>query len=147
MQEGAAPFVSFLPTLNASLNSLSAILLACGFAAIKKKNIRVHRAFMLAAFCVSVLFLVFYVIYHAQAGSTRFTGTGWIRPLYFAILISHVILAIVILPMAIATLRRGLGGRYEEHRRIARWTWPVWMYVSVTGVAVYLLLYHVGGAR
>lgn len=142
MQDGSASLVSFLPTVNASLNSLGAILLACGFVAIKKKNIPVHRAFMLSAFGVSVVFLVCYVIYHAQAGSTPFLGTGWIRPLYFAILISHILLAILILPLAIATLRRGLQGRYEEHRRIARFTWPMWMYVSVTGVVVYLMLYH-----
>ena len=144
MHEGLGPFVSLLPTVNASLNFLSAILLACGFVAIRRQRVPVHRAFMLAAFSVSVLFLVCYVIYHAQAGSTRFTGTGWLRPVYFAVLISHVLLAMAILPMAIATLRRGLGGRYQEHRRIARWTWPVWMYVSVTGVVVYLMLYHLG---
>ena len=100
-----------------------------------------------SAFGVSILFLISYVIYHAQAGSTPFPGSGWLRPLYFTILISHVILAIVILPMAIMTLRRALDGRFEEHRRIARWTWPVWMYVSVTGVAVYVLLYHIAAAR
>ena len=147
MQVDPTSFVANLPTLNATLNSLSAILLTCGFVAIRRKNVHVHCACMLSAFGVSILFLISYVIYHAQAGSTPFPGSGWLRPLYFTTLISHVILAIVILPMAIMTLRRALGGRFEEHRRIARWTWPVWMYVSVTGVAVYVLLYHIAAAR
>ena len=147
MQVGPTSFVANLPTLNATLNSLSAILLTCGFVAIRRKHVHVHRSCMLSAFGVSILFLISYVIYHAQAGSTPFPGRGWLRPLYFTILISHVILAIVILPMAIMTLRRALGGRFEEHRRIARWTWPVWMYVSVTGVVVYVLLYHIAAAR
>ena len=97
---------------------------------------------MLAAFAASSLFLVFYVIYHAQVGSVRFTRTGFVRPLYFTILITHVTLAAVVLPLAIVTLSRGLGRRFTEHRRTARWTFPIWMYVSVTGVLVYVLLYQ-----
>jgi len=138
-------FVSFLPTLNATLNSLSAVLLAAGYAAIRRKRIPLHRACMLAAFAVSVLFLISYVAYHAEAGSRPFEGRGWIRPVYFAVLITHVVLAAVIVPMALGTLVRALRGRFEAHRRIARWTWPIWMYVSITGVVIYLLLYGAGG--
>jgi putative membrane protein len=138
-------FVSYLPTLNAALNSVSAALLAAGYVAIRRKRIPLHRAWMVSAFAVSALFLVSYVIYHAEAGSRPFQGRGWIRPVYFAILITHVVLAAAIVPMALCTLARALGGRFEAHRRIARWTWPVWMYVSVTGVAIYLLLYGAGG--
>lgn len=129
------------------MHSLCAILLACGFIAIRRKRIAVHRAFMISAFSVSVLFLISYVVYHANAGSTPFQGRGWMRPFYFAILISHVILAAAILPMALTTLARALRGDFPAHRRIARWTWPIWMYVSVTGVMVYALLYHLSGAR
>ena len=128
--------------LNASLNGISAVLLATGFTFILKGKIRQHRACMLSAFTVSAAFLVSYVIYHIRVGNVRFLGEGWIRPVYFTLLISHVFLAIVILPMAIITLSRALRERFDAHRRIARWTLPLWLYVSVTGVIVYVMLYH-----
>ncbi len=136
-----------LPALNATLNSLSAVFLTAGYAFIRKKKIAAHKACMLSAFVVSMLFLVSYVVYHAQAGSTRFPGEGWTRPVYFTILISHVTLAVAILPLAIVTLTRALRGRFDAHRRIARRTLPLWLYVSVTGVVVYWLLYHAYAAR
>jgi uncharacterized membrane protein YozB (DUF420 family) len=134
--------LSFLPTLNASLNATSGILLFAGYLFIRRREIAKHRACMLAASGVSAAFLVSYITYHAKAGSTPFEGEGWLRPLYFAILISHATLAAVTLPLAIVTLRRGLTNAVERHRRIARVTFPIWMYVSVTGVVVYLMLYH-----
>ena len=134
--------VSDLPALNATLNATAGVLLTIGYVLIRRGRIRQHRAAMIAAFATSTLFLVSYVVYHAQVGSKPFTGQGWIRPVYFAILITHVVLAAAVPPLAIVTLRRGLAGRYDVHRRIARWTWPIWMYVSVTGVIVYLMLYE-----
>jgi uncharacterized membrane protein YozB (DUF420 family) len=131
-----------LPTVNATLNGISGVFLLIGYVLIKRGQINAHRNAMLSAFGSSTLFLISYVIYHAQAGSRPFTGQGAIRYFYFAILISHVVLAAAILPMAISTLSRGLRGRYAEHKRIAKWTFPVWMYVSVTGVLVYLMLYQ-----
>jgi putative membrane protein len=131
-----------LPTVNASLNALSGVFLLVGYVLIRRRRITAHRNAMLGAFASSTLFLISYVVYHAQAGSRPFTGQGVIRYVYFAILISHVILATAILPMAISTLSRGLRGRYVEHKRIARWTFPTWMYVSVTGVIVYVMLYQ-----
>ena len=131
-----------LPTVNATLNAISGIFLLVGYVLIRRRHIHAHRNAMLGAFTSSTLFLISYLIYHAQAGSRPFTGEGAIRYLYFAILISHVILAAAILPMAVSTLSRGLRGRYVEHKRIARWTFPTWMYVSVTGVIVYLMLYQ-----
>src|SRR4051812_13781135 len=131
-----------LPAVNASLNALSGILLLCGYTLIRLRKIDLHRRFMIAAFAASSLFLVFYVTYHAQVGSVRFTREGFVRPLYFTILITHVTLAAAVLPMAIVTLSRGLKARFPQHRRIARWTFPIWMYVSVTGVLVYVLLYQ-----
>lgn len=130
-----------LPTLNACLNALSAVLLIAGYVQIKRKNARTHKRLMLSAFCVSVLFLISYLIYHYSAGSVRFTGQGWIRPVYFTILISHTILAALVPFMAAITLYRAFKGDFERHRRIARWTFPIWVYVSATGVAVYLMLY------
>jgi putative membrane protein len=106
------------------------------------KRIDLHRKVMIAAFCTSSLFLICYVVYHAQVGSVRFTRPGFVRTLYYTILITHVTLAITVVPLAIITLSRGLKGRYPQHRRIARWTFPIWMYVSVTGVLVYVLLYQ-----
>ena len=134
--------VNDLPAVNASLNALSGVLLLIGYVLIRKRRIEQHRKFMLAAFAASSLFLVFYVIYHAQVGSVRFTRTGFVRPLYFTILITHVTLAAVTLPLALVTLSRGLKARYAKHRAIARWTLPIWLYVSVTGVLVYVLLYQ-----
>jgi uncharacterized membrane protein YozB (DUF420 family) len=131
-----------LPTVNASLNALSGVFLLVGYVLIRRRHITAHRNAMLCAFASSTVFLISYVVYHAQAGSRPFTGQGAIRYVYFAILISHVILATAILPMAISTLSRGLRGRYVEHKRIARWTFPTWMYVSVTGVIVYVMLYQ-----
>ena len=134
--------LSFLPTLNAILNGISAVLLAAGYVCIRKKRVAAHRRLMVAAFAVSALFLCSYVLYHAQAGSRPFTGQGWIRPVYFAILISHVLLAFALLPLALMTLHRAWRGQFERHRRIARWTLPIWLYISVTGVAVYWMLYR-----
>ncbi len=131
-----------LPAVNASLNALSGILLLIGYVLIRARRIQQHRACMIAAFATSSLFLICYVVYHAQVGSVRFTRQGFVRPLYYTILITHVTLAATVLPLAIITLSRGLKARYPQHRRIARWTLPVWMYVSVTGVLVYVLLYQ-----
>jgi uncharacterized membrane protein YozB (DUF420 family) len=131
-----------LPAVNATLNATSGVLLLIGYLLIRARRIEQHRAVMVAAFTTSMLFLVSYVIYHAQVGSVPFTRQGWVRPLYFAILITHVTLAAVVLPLAVVTLSRGLKRRYPQHRRLARWTFPIWMYVSVTGVLVYVLLYQ-----
>jgi uncharacterized membrane protein YozB (DUF420 family) len=131
-----------LPAVNASLNAVSAVLLLVGYVLIRNRRVEQHRKVMIAAFAASCLFLVFYLVYHAQVGSVRFTRQGVVRPLYFSILVSHVILAATVPPLAIITLSRGLKGRYPQHRRIARWTFPIWMYVSVTGVLVYVLLYQ-----
>jgi putative membrane protein len=136
------PSVHDLPAVNASLNALSGILLVCGYVLMRMKRIELHRRFMIAAFSTSGLFLVCYVVYHAQVGSVRFTRSGLVRPLYYTILATHVTLAATVLPLAIVTLTRGLKGRYVQHRRIARWTFPIWLYVSVTGVLVYVLLYQ-----
>src|SRR5947208_7559407 len=133
-----------LPAVNATLNALSGVLLLAGYALIRARRIEQHRRCMIAAFVASSLFLICYVVYHAQVGSVRFTRQGFVRPLYFTILITHVTLAAVVLPLAIVTLSRGLGGRYVQHRVIARWTLPIWLYVSVTGVLVYVLLYQPG---
>ena len=130
-----------LPALNATLNGISATLLTAGYLMIRRRRRRAHRAFMLAAFATSVLFLASYVTYHAQVGSRPFQGEGWIRPVYFAILISHIVLAAAVLPLAIVTLAWGLRERFDAHARVARYTLPIWIYVSVTGVAVYLMLY------
>ena len=133
--------ISDLPLLNATLNALAGILLVSAYIMIRKGNIARHRALMLAAFSTSVLFLVSYVIYHVNIGSRAFTGTGVIRVVYFVILITHVVLAIAIVPMAVVTLRRGLRRDDLGHKAIARWTFPIWVYVSVTGVVVYGMLY------
>ena len=133
--------ISDLPLLNATLNALAGILLVSAYIMIREGNIARHRALMLAAFSTSVLFLVSYVIYHVNVGSRAFTGTGVIRVVYFVILITHVVLAIAIVPMAVVTLRRGLRRDDLRHKAIARWTFPIWLYVSVTGVVVYGMLY------
>jgi putative membrane protein len=134
---------SILPHLNATLNATSFVLLVSGLFFILRGNVRVHRACMLAALAVSGIFLVSYVVYHAQYGSVRFTGEGFARPLYFTILITHIVLAVVIVPLVTITLRRALRADFERHRRIARWTYPLWLYVSITGVIVYLMLYRI----
>jgi len=134
--------VSDLPALNATLNATSAVLLTIGWILIKRGRWRQHRAVMIAAFCTSVLFLISYLTYHAHVGSVRFTKPGAIRTVYFTILFTHTVLAVTIVPMVLITLSRGLKRRDDRHRAIARWTLPLWMYVSVTGVVVYLMLYR-----
>ena len=134
--------ISDLPTINATLNTISAILLTVGYILIRQRKIAAHKKCMLAAFAVSVLFLICYVIYHANAGSTSFTRQGWIRPIYFTILISHIILAFVIVPLALRTLYLAWREKFDKHRRIAKITLPIWLYVSVTGVIIYLMLYQ-----
>ncbi|MGC1090211.1 MAG: DUF420 domain-containing protein, partial [Candidatus Acidiferrum sp.] len=124
--------------LNASLNGTSAVLLTCGYVAIRNGKKNVHRAFMLSAFTVSVAFLISYVIYHIRVGHVLFQGQGWIRPVYFALLLSHTVLAVVIVPLILITLRRAWLERFDRHRVIARWTLPLWLYVSVTGVIIYI---------
>ena len=131
-----------LPAVNAILNGISAVLLVIAWILILNRRINAHRRVMIAAFTTSSLFLVCYIVYHAQVGSVRFTRQGFVRPLYFTILITHVTLAAAVLPLAIVTLSRGLKARFVLHRRIARWTLPIWIYVSVTGVLVYVLLYQ-----
>jgi uncharacterized membrane protein YozB (DUF420 family) len=131
-----------LPAVNATLNALAGILLLVGFALMRAGRIEQHRKVMLAAFATSSVFLVCYIVYHAQVGSVRFTRQGFVRPLYFTILVTHVTLAATVVPLAIVTLARGLKKRYPQHRRLARWTFPIWLYVSVTGVLVYVLLYQ-----
>ena len=133
--------VGNLPALNASLNSLSGLLLGCGYYFIRRREIERHRFCMLAAFVVSCFFLASYLVYHYHAGSVPFTKQGWIRPLYFTILITHIILAAAIVPLALITLFHAWKERFDRHRRIARWTLPIWMYVSVTGVVIYWMLY------
>ncbi len=136
-----------LPTLNACLNALSAMLLIAGYRFIRRREIARHRACMLAAFGVSVLFLASYLLYHSQVGSVRFPGTGGLRTAYLAILLTHTVLAAAVPFLAVITLVHGLRQRFDRHRRIARWTLPIWLYVSVTGVVVYWMLYHLAGAR
>ena len=136
--------ISQLPALNAILNSVSAILLITGYFFIRQKNIKAHRTSMISAFVTSTLFLTSYLIYHfsKELGPTRFLGEGIIRPVYFFILITHTAIAIVIVPMVFVTFSRALKKRFDPHRKIARWTLPIWLYVSVTGVIVYLMLYQ-----
>jgi putative membrane protein len=131
-----------LPTIDAVLNAASAVCLVLGFYFIKRKNITAHKRCMLSAFGISCAFLCVYLVHHAQVGSVRFRGEGILRTVYFAILIPHVILAATVVPLAIVTIRRGLKLRVPEHRRIARVTWPIWLYVSLSGIAVYLMLYQ-----
>lgn len=131
-----------LPTLNAILNATAAALLITGYVFIRRGRVEAHRRCMLAAFAVSVLFLVSYLTYHAQVGSRRYPGTGALRTIYLTILFTHTVLAALVPPLAIVTLWRALHGRFDRHKAIARWTLPVWIYVSVTGVIVYVMLYH-----
>jgi uncharacterized membrane protein YozB (DUF420 family) len=131
-----------LPSVNAVLNATAAVLLVWGYTLIRRKRIAQHRKVMLIAFVVSCLFLVCYLAYHYQVGSVRFPKTGVLKTLYLSILGTHTLLAAAVPVLAIITLRRGLSARYDKHRRIARWTLPIWLYVSVTGVVVYLMLYH-----
>jgi putative membrane protein len=131
-----------MPAINATLNGLSGVFLLIGYALIRRKRIAAHKRFMLSACGTSLLFLACYLTYHYFAGTTRFAGQGWSRPVYFTILISHTVLAVTIVPLAIISVINGLKMRVEKHRRIARWTFPLWMYVSVTGVLVYFFLYQ-----
>jgi uncharacterized membrane protein YozB (DUF420 family) len=134
--------VSDLPALNATLNATCAVLLTIGWTLIRRGRVDLHRKVMIAAFCTSTAFLVSYLIYHAQVGSVRFTKEGAIRIVYFTILLTHTVLAAAIVPMVLMTLSRGLKRQDVRHRAIARWTMPLWLYVSVTGVVVYLMLYR-----
>jgi uncharacterized membrane protein YozB (DUF420 family) len=129
--------------LNASLNGASAVLLACGYVAIRSGKIAVHKAFMISAFAVSSVFLGSYLLYHYRVGHVAFQGQGWIRPVYFVLLTTHTFLAVVIVPMILVTLRRAWLEKFDRHRMIARWTLPLWFYVSVTGVIVYLMVYQI----
>ena len=131
-----------LPVLNAALNATSAVLMTTGHRFMHKGRIAAHRACMLAAVCSSSVFLISYVYYHAHAGVIRFRGTGWVRPFYFAMLTSHTILAVAVVPLVLASLILGLRGNFARHRPIARWTYPIWLYVSVTGVLIYFMVYH-----
>jgi putative membrane protein len=137
-----SPIIRDLPTVNAVLNATSAVLLVLAYRAIRRLEIERHRALMLSAAATSTLFLVSYIAYHARVGSVRFTGQGPIRSIYFAILGSHTLLAIVVVPLVLRTLYLGLRRRDDKHRPIARFTLPIWLYVSVTGVIVYWMLYH-----
>jgi len=134
--------VEDLPAVNATLNAIAAVLLVIGYVLIRSGRRELHRKVMLAAFTTSAVFLASYLVYHAQVGSVRFTRQGLVRPLYFTVLITHVVLAAAVLPLALITLSRGLKARFDRHRAIARWTLPIWLYVSVTGVLVYVLLYQ-----
>jgi len=134
--------------LNACLNGLSGILLACGYAAIRAGKKDIHKAFMLSAVGVSLLFLISYLTYHIRVGkAVLFQGQGWIRPVYFTLLTSHTILAATIVPLIIVTLRRAWLGRFDKHRLLAHWTLPLWFYVSVTGVIIYFMVYQIYAPR
>ena len=134
--------ISDLATVNAGLNATAAVLIGTGFYFIKRKNIQAHKACMIAAMVVSAVFLTSYLVYHYNVGSVRFTKQGWIRGVYFPLLLTHTVLAAVVLPMILRSAFLALKGRFGKHVRIARWTFPVWMYVSVTGVIVYIMLYR-----
>ena len=146
-------FIFTLPHINALLNTTSALFLIAGFIFIRRRKIEAHRKSMLAAFIASIVFLISYILYHSLLayylgqGPTKFRGEGFIRPVYFTILLTHTILAVAIVPFVLITLRRGLRRQDDKHRRIARWTLPLWLYVSVTGVLVYLFLYHLYPSR
>jgi uncharacterized membrane protein YozB (DUF420 family) len=143
--------VSVLPAIDASLNGLSALLLVAGFVAVRSRRIELHKKFMLAAVISSAVFLACYLTYHVHRtyvsglGPTRFGGQGAARSVYFTILLSHTVLAVAVLPLVLVTVWRALRGRFDRHRRVARWTLPIWLYVSVTGVVVYFMLYHMYG--
>jgi uncharacterized membrane protein YozB (DUF420 family) len=134
--------VSLLPTVNATLNATATVLLVVGYVLIRSRNVSAHRAAMIAALCCSALFLVSYLIYHFQAGSVRFPGTGPARTIYLSILLTHTVLAAAVPVLALVTFVRAVQERFDRHRRIARWTLPIWLYVSVTGVVIYWMLYR-----
>jgi uncharacterized membrane protein YozB (DUF420 family) len=136
------PSLTDLPALNATLNAISAVLLTAGYRFIRRRQITAHKRCMLAACATSALFLLFYLTYHYYVGSMPFRGQGWVRPLYFTILFSHTTLAAAIVPLVVMTLFRAWKTDFVRHARLARWTWPLWMYVSVTGVIIYVMLYQ-----
>ena len=131
-----------LAPINSILNSVAAVLLIAGLYCIRRRRVRAHRACMIAALVVSTAFFISYCIYHYKVGDVRFQGYGWVRPVYFTILITHIVLAAAIVPLALITVTRALRGNFAKHRRIARWTLPIWLYVSITGVVVYLMCYR-----
>jgi uncharacterized membrane protein YozB (DUF420 family) len=135
------------PVLNASLNGASAVLITGGRFLIRRQKVQLHRMCMIAAVATSSLFLVSYLYYHAHVHSVHFPGQGWVRPVYFTILISHTLLATTVIPLVVLSLNYALRGKFDQHRRVVRWTYPVWLYVSITGVVVYVMLYQVYGAR
>ena len=135
--------LSDLPAVNAALNTLSTIFLTCGYVFIRRQRQVAHRNCMIGAVLSSALFLACYLIYHYNAGRTVFRDPAWFRPIYLTILITHTILAVVIVPMVLTTLYRAARRQFDRHKKIARWTWPIWMYVSITGVIIYFLLYHI----
>ena len=135
--------LSDLPAVNATLNSCSAVLLLAGYIFIRKGNQAAHRNCMVAALVTSTLFLCSYLVYHYNVGHTRFVEPGWFRPYYLILLFTHLILAIVIVPLVLTTFFLAVRGRFELHKKVARWTWPIWIYVSFTGVTIYFLLYHI----
>ena len=135
--------VNDLPAINACLNFISGVFLTLGFVFIRQKKIEAHRTCMISAFVTSAVFLICYLTYHYSAGHTTFDPTHWFRPFYLVLLLTHIVLAVVIVPLILITLYRAVKGPVEKHKKIARWTWPLWMYVSVTGVIIYLLLYHI----
>jgi len=134
---------SILPAVNATLNGMSAIFLMAGYRYIRQRNQAAHERYMKAAVVTSVLFLICYITYHLKAGRTVFTNPPWFRPIYLTLLLTHTVLAVTIVPLIIITFTRALRQRFDKHRKIARVTWPLWMYVSVTGVIIYLLLYRI----
>lgn len=134
--------ITELPALNATLNGISAVFLASGFVAILNRKILLHKICMVSAFLTSTIFLISYLTYHAHVGSVRFQHFGWIRPVYFSVLFTHTILAALIVPLVLVTLSRALQEKFEKHKKIARWTLPLWFYVSVTGVLIYWMLYR-----
>ena len=138
--------ISHLPSVNAALNTMSAVFLALGYYSIRHKNVAAHKKCMLSAFATSLVFLASYITYHAVHGVVRFTGTGLARPFYFSLLGTHTVLAAAIVPLVLITLARAWRGQFDRHRRIARWTLPIWFYVSITGVVVYFMLYHLYAA-
>lgn len=138
---------SIFPVLNATLNGTSAVLITTGRLLIGRKQVQLHRVCMMAAVATSSLFLISYLYYHAHVGSVHFPGQGWVRAVYFMVLISHTLLAAAVVPLVMLSLNYGLRSRFDRHRRISRWTFPVWLYVSITGVVVYIMLYQIYGAH
>jgi len=139
--------LNIFPAVNAGLNGASAVLLTTGRVLIRQRKVRLHRACMITAVVTSSFFLASYLYYHAHVGSVHFPGEGWARAVYFTILISHTMLAALVVPLVVLSLTYGLRGKFERHRRISRWTFPIWLYVSVTGVVVYIMLYQIYGAH